>query len=99
MDNNFKDGGFVNAKEEQVYKLDTKTTQKYTVVVYAYVSYEVEADSPEEANTLALEDGSYFDLVEDMEQDPRITSMSWSWSDAMGSEVYNEEGETVLCDW
>jgi hypothetical protein len=72
---------------------------KYTVVVYAYASFEVEADSPEEANTLALEDGSYFDLVDAIDQDPRIKGMSWSWSDAMGSEVYNEEGDTVLCDW
>jgi hypothetical protein len=100
MDNNYKDSGFVNAKEEQVYNQDMGAKKaKYTVVVYAYASFEVEADSPEEANTLALEDGSYFDLVEAIDQDPRIKEMSWSWSDAMGSEVYNEKGETVLCDW
>jgi hypothetical protein len=72
---------------------------KYTVACYAYVEYEIEADSPEEADTLAGEDGSYFDLVEALDQDPRIKSISWAWSDCMGSEVRDEEGETVLCDW
>ena len=72
---------------------------KFTVSCYAYVEYEVIADSPEEANRIAMEDESEFDLVSISQQDPRIADMSWSWSDCMGSEVRNEEGETVLCDW
>ena len=72
---------------------------KFTVSCYAYVEYEVIADSPEEANRIAMEDESEFDLVSISQQDPRIADMSWAWSDCMGSEVRNEEGETVLCDW
>ena len=72
---------------------------KFTVSCYAYVEYEIEAETPEEANELAMNDGSYFDLVEATDKDPRIKDMAWAWSDCMGSEVRNEEGETVLCDW
>lgn len=72
---------------------------KYTVAVYAITEFEVEADSPEQANELVMNDGSYFELIAAPDKDERIKDMSWSWSEAMGSEVYNEEGETVLCDW
>jgi hypothetical protein len=72
---------------------------KYTVYVYAIVQYEVIAESPEEANEIAMNDGSSIDLVESSEPNERIIDMSWSWSESMGSEVCNEEGETVLCDW
>jgi hypothetical protein len=72
---------------------------KFTVVCYAYVEYEVEAETPEEANEIAMNDGCQFDLVDATDKDPRITDMAWSWSDAMGSEVRDEEGDTVLCDW
>jgi hypothetical protein len=72
---------------------------KYTVAVYAITEFEVEADSPEQANEIVMNDGSYFELIAAPDKDERIKDMSWSWSEAMGSEVYNEQGETVLCDW
>jgi hypothetical protein len=72
---------------------------KYTVYVYAIVQYEVIAESPEEANEIAMNDESSIDLVESGKPNDRIIDMSWSWSESMGSEVCNEEGETVLCDW
>jgi hypothetical protein len=98
MDNNYKDSGFVNAKEEQVYKLDTKMKQKYEVIIYAYTSFTVEAESPEQANELALNCPIGFEMVKQGEC-PEILDYHWSWSDAMGSEVRDEEGEIVLCDW
>jgi hypothetical protein len=98
MDNNYKDSGFVNAKEEQVYKLDTKIKQKYEVIIYAYTSFTVEAESPEQANEIALNCPIGFEMVKQGEC-PEVLDYHWSWSDAMGSEVYNEEGEIALCDW
>lgn len=72
---------------------------KFNVVSYAIVEYVIEADSPEEANTLAWESPIELDLVQKADCDSRIKGYSWHWSDAMGSEVYDEEGESVLCDW
>ena len=71
---------------------------KYTVHIYALASFEVEADSPEEANEIANTCPIGFEMVKEGEC-PEVVDYYWSWSDAMGSEVYDEEGESVLCDW
>lgn len=71
---------------------------KYEVVIYAYTSFTVEADTPEQANELAMNSPIGFEMKK-LGDCPEILDFHWSWSDAMGSEVYNEEGETVLCDW
>jgi hypothetical protein len=71
---------------------------KYEVVIYAYTSFTVEADTPEKANEIAMNSPISFEMVK-LADCPEILDFHWSWSDAMGSEVYNEEGETVLCDW
>lgn len=71
---------------------------KYTVTVYAYAEFEVEAENPEQANEIAMNCPIDFNLVK-TDECPEVLDYSWSWSDAMGSEVRNEEGETVLCDW
>jgi hypothetical protein len=71
---------------------------KYEVIIYAYTSFTVEAESPEQANEIALNCPIGFEMKK-MGECPEVLDYHWSWSDAMGSEVYNEEGETVLCDW
>lgn len=71
---------------------------KYTVHMYAIASFEVEAESPEEANEIANTCPIGFEMVKQGEC-PEVLDYYWSWSDAMGSEVYDEEGESVLCDW
>lgn len=71
---------------------------KYTVTIYAYAEFEVEADNPKQANLIAMECPIDFDLVKSGDC-PEVLDYSWSWSDCMGSEVRNEEGETVLCDY
>lgn len=71
---------------------------KFTVVVYAYAQFEVEADTPEQANEIALNCPIGFEMKR-LGECPEVLDYSWSWSDAMGSEVQDENGETVLCDW
>ena len=71
---------------------------KYTVACYAIVEYEIEADSPEDANRIAWDSPIDIELVKSGDC-PQVLNYYWNWSDAMGSEVYSESGETVLCDW
>ena len=71
---------------------------KFTVVMYALASFEVEADDPEQANEIAMTCPISFEMVKEGDC-PEVTDYYWSWSDAMGSEVYDENGNTVLCDW
>jgi hypothetical protein len=71
---------------------------KYTVHMYAIASFEVEADSPEDANNIVNTCPINFKLEKEGEC-PEVLDYYWSWSDAMGAEVYNEQGEIALCDW
>jgi hypothetical protein len=71
---------------------------KYEVIIYAYTSFTVEAESPEQANEIALNCPIGFEMVKQGEC-PEVLDYHWSWSDAMGSEVYDEQGEIALCDW
>ena len=71
---------------------------KFSVMVYAYAEFLIEAESPEEANEIALNCPIEFDLVKQGEC-PEVLDYHWAWSDCMGSEVRDEEGDTVLCDW
>ena len=71
---------------------------KFTVVMYALASFEVEADDPEKANEIAMTCPINFEMVKEGDC-PEVLDYYWSWSDAMGSEVYDENGDTVLCDY
>jgi len=66
---------------------------KFTVIQYAYIEKEIEAETPEEA--LAI--------YEKMDVEGTITldgvKVDWSLSEAMGIEVQDESGESVLGDW
>jgi hypothetical protein len=71
---------------------------KFTVVMYAYAQFEIEAETPEQANAIAMDCPIVFEMTK-VGECPEVLDYSWSWSDAMGSEVQDENGETVLCDW
>lgn len=71
---------------------------KYTVSIYAIAQFEVEADTPEQANEIAMNCPIDIEMVKSGDC-PEVLDYSVYWSDCMGSVVTDEEGETVLEDW
>jgi hypothetical protein len=71
----------------------------YKVYTYAIAEVVVEADTPEEAEQIASMAPLDLELVKSDTLSTSITDYSIAWSDCMGSEVVDSEGETVLCDY
>jgi hypothetical protein len=68
----------------------------YKVVRYLVAQTKVEADSPEDA--LTIEEN--LEIKGELEcTGEQVKDFTWWLSDAMGREVLDENGESVLEDW
>ena len=67
---------------------------RYQVLRFVMFETTVEADSPEEARDLEADYPIYGELTS-----PEAVDFRWWFSDCMGVEVLDEQGESVLEDW
>lgn len=72
---------------------------KYTVLAYALVEISVDADTPEQAEDIALSAPLDLEIVKVDSLSDKIIDYSIAWSDCMGNEVRDENGETVMENW
>lgn len=72
---------------------------KFTVACYAIAEFQIEANNPEEAYEIATNCPIDLELVKIDTLPSSVIDYGIAWSDAMGSEVYDETGATALSNW